>query len=84
LSWSIPTTRADGSALTLSELSGYEIYYTNDSGSVALTVPVSGGSVSSYTIANIAAGTYHFSISAIDRNNLKSGLSPVVDVTFGP
>jgi hypothetical protein len=84
LSWSIPTTRTNGTALTVGELAGYEIYYTNDLGSVAVTVPVSGGTSTSYTIPNIAAGTYHFSISAIDSNNLKSGLSPVVNVTFGP
>jgi len=84
LSWSIPTTRVNGTALNLSELAGYEIYYTNDSGSVSKTVSVSGGGAVSYTVASIAPGSYHFAISAIDSAGLKSSLSSVVDATFGP
>lgn len=82
-SWTIPSIRTNGTALTLSELSGYEIYYTDDSGSVAETVSVSGGSKSAHTLSNIAAGRYHFAISAIDTNGQKSALSSMVDVTFG-
>jgi predicted phage tail protein len=84
LSWTIPSTRTNGTPLTMSELSGYEIYYTNDLGTVSKTVTVSGGSLSTYTLSNIAAGTYHFAISAIDTSGQKSSLSSVVDASFGP
>jgi hypothetical protein len=82
LSWTIPTTRSDGTALTASELAGYEIYYTDDTGSVSAVVPVSGGSTASTTVASMAPGNYSFAISAIDSAGLKSSLSSVVSVSF--
>lgn len=82
LSWTIPTTRADGTALTAAELAGYEIYYTNDSGTVSAVVPVSGGSTATTTVASMTPGNYSFAISAIDSTGLKSSLSSVVSVSF--
>lgn len=82
LSWSIPATRADGTALTASELAGYEVYYTNDSGSVAATVPVSGGTTTVASVSSLSSGNYSFAISAIDTSGLKSALSSVVAVSF--
>jgi predicted phage tail protein len=82
LSWSAPTTRENGQALAVSDLSGYEIYYTTDDPKVTGTVKVSGGSSSSYTIQNLAPGTYHFAMAAVDASGLKSKLSPVVDYTL--
>jgi len=84
LSWQIPTTRANGQALTVGELSGYEIYYTNDSGSVNTVYPVSGGSTTNVDIGNLSAGTYTFAMSAIDTSGAKSTLSAVVTVIVGP
>lgn len=83
MSWQIPATRADGSALLASDLSGYEIYYTTDTSATG-TYIISGGSTTLYTINNLPAGTYHFAMSAIDSTGLKSSLSSVVTVTFGP
>lgn len=82
LSWTIPTTRADGTPLTASELAGYEVYYTNDTGSVAAVVPVSSGSAISTTVSSLASGNYSFSISAIDTSGLKSALSTVAIINF--
>lgn len=82
VSWTIPSTRADGTPLTVSELAGYEVYYTNDSGSVSVSVPVSGGSTASAVVSNLASGNYYFSISAIDSTGLKSALSTVASVSF--
>jgi hypothetical protein len=45
---------------------------------------VAGGAATTYTASNLPAGTYHFAMSAIDSAGLKSALSPVVTVTFGP
>lgn len=79
----MPTTRTNGTALLPSELAGYEVYYTTDDNRNG-TYPVSGGSTATYTISNLPAGTYYFSMSALDSNGLKSALSTVVTVTFGP
>lgn len=81
LSWSIPTTRENGQALAASELTGYALYYTTDDPSVTGTINVSGGSTSTYTVQNLAAGNYHFAMSAIDVAGQKSKLSAVADIT---
>ena len=86
LSWTIPTTRQNGKPLALSELKGYEVYYaTDNSASTAndTVVKVNGGSVSSSTISQLPAGTYYFSISAVDVNGVKSPLSPMVQTKVG-
>lgn len=82
LSWSIPATRADGTALSAGELAGYEVYYTNDSGTIAATVPVSGGTTTAASVSSLSSGNYSFAISAIDTTGLKSSLSSVVAVSF--
>ncbi len=82
LMWTAPSTRADGSPLPLSELSGYRIYYllegtdpSNDS-----KVSVSGGSSTSLNLTLTAAGAYTFAITAVDQNGLESSLSNAVSV----
>lgn len=85
VTWSAPTTRADGSALSLSDLAGYEIYYTIDSQTTASVVAVSSGGILSKDITlnlppQTAPYTIYFAMTAIDNNNLKSALSPVVTV----
>lgn len=80
LSWGIPTTRENGQALPVSELTGYELYYTTDDPAVTGSVKVSGGATATYTVSNLAAGNYHFAISAVDSKGLKSKLSPIADV----
>lgn len=81
VSWTIPSARADGTPLTAGELAGYEVYYTNDSGSVTASLPVSGGSTVNAVVSNLASGSYYFSISAIDSTGLKSVLSTVASIT---
>ncbi len=82
LNWTIPATRENGQVLAASDLSGYELYYTTDDPSVTGTIKISGGSTSSYTAQNLAAGTYHFAISAVDISGLKSKLSTVAGITL--
>lgn len=86
LTWTIPTTRENGQPLSLSELKGYEVYYATDSNASTVNdtvVAVSGGSISSSVISKLPAGTYYFSISAIDVNGVKSPLSTMVSAKVG-
>lgn len=83
LAWTAPSTREDGSALPVSELKGYEIYYTSDDLTQSVTLPISSAGTTSYSVANLKAGTYHFAISAIDSKGLKSKLSTTVTSKFG-
>jgi|GEM_PF-426073 len=84
LSWTAPTTRADGTPLTSAELAGYEIYYTTDDPAVAGTISVASSTAANYTLSNLAAGNYYFAMSAIDTTGLKSALSAMAPVKFGP
>lgn len=86
LSWTIPTTRQNGKALSLSELKGYEVYYATDNNASTANdtvIKVSGGSINTSTISKLPAGTYYFSISAIDANGVKSPLSAMVSTKVG-
>lgn len=84
LSWSAPATRADGTPLSLSDLAGYEIYYTTDDPTVSRTISVSGSAALNYTLSNLSAGNYYFAMAAIDTAGLKSDLSPMTPIKFGP
>lgn len=73
LSWDAPTTTVDGSPLT--DLAGYRIYYSTESGKYNSTDCVSvGKDVTTYTLENIhlAPGTYYFTVTAYDTGGNES------------
>ncbi|HEY6823390.1 MAG TPA: putative Ig domain-containing protein [Steroidobacteraceae bacterium] len=76
LSWTPPTENADGTALT--DLAGVHIYYGNSAADLSQVVQVSGTDESSYTIKNLAAGTWYFAASAYTTTGAQSALSSVV------
>jgi len=84
LSWSIPTTRADGSPLTMAEIAGYEIYVLSESTGQSSVIAVSSGATSTYTVSGLAAGTYYFSMAAKDTAGNLSALSTVVSKIIAP
>ena len=61
---------------------GYEVYYTNSTGTVSQVLPVSGGSTASTTVSSLSSGSYSFSVSAIDTTGMKSALSTVVAISY--
>jgi chitodextrinase len=73
LSWTPPTTNADGTALT--DLSGHKIYYGNSSGNYTTTIDVNSAGISSYVVENLAPGTYHFAVTAYDSAGNESAFS---------
>lgn len=84
LSWAPPSTRENGTPLSLSELTGYEIYYYRDGtdASQGQVKQVSGGTTTSTDLTLSSAGTYYFAIAARDQNGLISNLSNYVSATF--
>lgn len=80
LSWTAPTSRANGDPLLLSELAGYEIYYFLDGSTDEQIIPVNDPATTSYTTAPLPAGTYYFAISAVDTSGVYSELSEPVEV----
>ena len=79
LSWAIPVRRENGQPLQLSELAGYEIYWTRDRDGASGTVKISGGQVVTKKFETFVPSTYHFAMSAIDSKGLKSKLSALVN-----
>ena len=58
LSWTAPVSRADGSALALSEISGYTVYYGTSSGNHPNSLTINDGSATSATITDLPLGTF--------------------------
>ena len=75
LSWMPPTTNTDGTSLT--NLSGYKIYYGSSATALSTSVNVSAGS-SSYVITGLSAGTWYFAMTSLNSAGAESAQSAVV------
>lgn len=73
LSWSPPTTRSDGTALT--NLAGYRIYYGNAPGQYGTTLTLNNAGLSSYVVEGLSPGTYYFAVTAFDATGVESNFS---------
>ena len=71
LRWAAPRTRADGSSMSLSQISSYRIRYGTAPGNYTRTVSVNDGSTTR-SFQDLAAGTYYFVVSAIDSTGRES------------
>lgn len=76
LSWTPPTRNTDGSTLT--NLSGYRIYYGTSSSALNQTIQISNPSLSSYMVENLSSGnTYYFGMKALSSSGTESAMSNV-------
>ncbi|WP_162604829.1 fibronectin type III domain-containing protein [Geomonas ferrireducens] len=79
LSWSAPSTYADGTAMTVN---GYKVYQGTAKGSYTQSVDV--GNQTSYTLANLVNGsTYYFAVTAYDGAKTESAYSNEMSKSFG-
>jgi hypothetical protein len=78
LSWSVPTTRANGTPLAVSELSGYEIYVLSESTGESTVISVPDPLLTTYTLNGLPGDIYHFAVGAVDTGGLISDLSGIV------
>lgn len=78
LSWSPPTTRADGTLLT--NLAGYKIYRGTEQSVLPLAVTINNPGTVSYDHAGLAAGTYWYAMTAFDSAGLESDFSPKLSI----
>jgi hypothetical protein len=76
LSWTPPTSNTDGTALT--NLAGYRIHYGLSATEMTQTIQLANASVSSYTLSNLAPGTYYFAVRAYNSGGTESLNSNVV------
>lgn len=73
LSWTAPVSNTDGSALT--DLAGYDIHYGNSPSTMATVIQVANAGATSYTVSNLASGTWYFTVSAYTTSGLDSAPS---------
>ncbi|HEY3698047.1 MAG TPA: hypothetical protein VGK97_01860 [Spongiibacteraceae bacterium] len=83
ISWNIPTKRTNGAVLRMSELKGYEIYWTRTGDNARGTIKVNTNSQVSTAFDVYTPSTYYFAVSAIDTRGLKSPLSTMVQARLG-
>jgi hypothetical protein len=81
LSWSPPTQRTDGSALT--NLAGYRIYYGTSASSLGSRIDVPTAGTTSWVVENLTPGTWYFAATAVDGDGNESALSVVASKTIG-
>ncbi|MDC0661934.1 PA14 domain-containing protein [Marinobacter sp. SS21] len=77
LTWTAPSTRTDGSSLSLSEISHYLISYGQSEANLDNNVQVS-GEQTSYSLEGLNSGTWYFSIQVVDTDGLASNPSDPV------
>ncbi len=73
LTWAAPTLNTDGK--TLSDLSGFNIYYGTSPTSLTQKVSIDSPSTTSYTVSNLTSGTWYFGVTAYDSAGDESALS---------
>jgi hypothetical protein len=78
LSWTAPVARADGNALSMSEIAGYNIYYGTKAGSYTKAISINNASSSSATIDDLPLGTYYVVMTTRDTTGVESSYSTSV------
>jgi len=77
LSWVAPTTKTDGSPLSLSEIAGFRIYHGTTSNNLTLLHDLSDGSATSYTVTGLESATHYFAVTGYDYNANESAYSSI-------
>ncbi len=73
--WTAPSARTDGSALALSEIAGYTVYYGRSKGKYSSHTKVNDHSAISKTVQNISTGTYYVVVTTRDAGGRESSYS---------
>ncbi len=80
LNWVDPTQNTDGTPLT--NMAGVNIHYGNSPSSLTQEVTVAGTGMTSYTIANLGAGTWYFEAAAYTTAGVEGAMSTVESKTI--
>ena len=75
LSWVAPTTRSDGTPLSMSEIAGYTLYYGSSAGNYSNSIQIDDPFTTSVTMADLPVGTYYFVMTTRDVDGQESGYS---------
>lgn len=75
LSWTPPTRRTNGTALT--NLAGYRIAYGTTQAALSQAIQVANPAATSYVVSNLSPATYYFSVRAYDTTGAESDPSSI-------
>ena len=81
LSWTAPAARSDGTPLSLADIAGFRVYYSESPGSYTNSVAVTDGSATSITVTDIPVGTYYMVMTTNDTGGRESEYSPEISKT---
>jgi hypothetical protein len=79
LLWQAPLENSNGSTLT--NLSGYKIYYGAAPGNYSNAIPVANAGLTTYVVDNLPPGKYYFAVTAYNSAGEESSFSPEVATT---
>jgi len=82
LSWVAPVAREDNSALSLSAIAGYKIYYGTTPGQYPNSASINDGSATDYVFNDFSSATYYFVVTTIDTDGRESQYSSEVIFTI--
>jgi len=82
LSWVAPTTNADSSPLSLSEIKGYKIYTGTDANNLTLLFDTDDPTVNEHTIRNLEAAKHYYAITTYNQSEIESDFSVLVSKTI--
>jgi hypothetical protein len=80
LNWQAPTENTNGTAA--SQLIGFYIYYGTSADNLDQWVVAWGSETTSFTVTNLASGTYYFAIAAYNWMGVESTPTGVVSATI--
>ena len=79
-SWSAPTEREDGSALALSDIAGYRIYYGLESGIYTGKIDINNHTTTQAQLSSLPSDKYFVVITTIDTGGRESVFSSEVEI----
>jgi len=76
----VPTQREDGSALSLTDIQKYNIYYGTSALDLSSLVSVVDSSQKTYTFSDLVADTYYFNISTVTNDGIEGAKSATINL----
>ena len=80
LDWTPPTENSDGTILT--NLAGYTVYYGTSPNDLSQSVKVSNPGLASYTVTDLASGTWYFAVTSYSADGVESTRTSTVTTTI--
>jgi len=80
LSWVAPVARTDETALALSEIAGYTVYYGKSMGNYSDSLIINDGSATAVTITDLPVGTYYLVLTTRDTDGRESEYSSMATI----